>query len=328
MFANFFLFSGKMVYNDPMQRVIFIFIDGAGIGRADAGNPFFQAGSLFLPFWQGAMTLPDNTPLTAIDATLGIPGIPQSASGQTALFCGVKAEEIANRHRNGYPDQLLRQVILEKNLLLGLKKRKIPARFLNAYPVYRDFFSAKHIKINEDGRFWFSSLFPERFKKIVSVTSCMLLAAGDIPFTEKDILTRRSLYQDYSNRQLIAQGMKLPEYSPAQAAAIIADAAKAYDFILYEYFQTDMYAHRRSFADCVKLIRDLNTLIESLLARLDKRQDTLILTSDHGNLEDFHLRGHSRNPVPFLAWGRHGEQLRKKIRTLSDVTPALMQLFP
>jgi hypothetical protein len=109
---NVFYFFGKMVYNDPMQRVIFIFIDGTGVGRADAGNPFFLAKSLHLPFWRGAMVLPDQTPLTAINATLGIPGIPQSASGQTALFCGVGAGEIANRHHNGYPDLRLRKIIM------------------------------------------------------------------------------------------------------------------------------------------------------------------------------------------------------------------------
>ncbi len=69
------------------------------------------------------------------------PGPPQSASGQTALFCGVGAEEIANRHHNGYPDALLRKIILKKNLLLSLKKRKVSARFLNAYPVFHEFFS-------------------------------------------------------------------------------------------------------------------------------------------------------------------------------------------
>lgn len=74
MFANFYLFSGEMVYNDPMRRVIFIFIDGAGVGQADTGNPFFQAESLFLPFWQGAMILPDGTPLAAIDASWVFPG--------------------------------------------------------------------------------------------------------------------------------------------------------------------------------------------------------------------------------------------------------------
>jgi hypothetical protein len=327
MFAKYFLFFGKIVYNDPMQRVIFLFIDGTGVGRADAGNPFFQAESLFLPFWQGAMTLRDNTPLTAIDATLGIPGIPQSASGQTALFCGARTRELANRHHNGYPDQHLRKIILKNNLLLSLKKNKVHARFLNAYPVYHDFFSARHIKINKDGRFWFSETFPDRFKKMISVTSCMLLATGAMPFTEKDILAKRALYQDYSNRQLISQGLELPEYSPVQAAEIIANTAKDYDFMLYEYFQTDIYAHRRSFADCIDLIRDLDNLLANLLARLDEKQDTLILTSDHGNLEDYHQRGHSRNPVPFLAWGKHGDKLRKQVKSLSDITPAILDLY-
>jgi 2,3-bisphosphoglycerate-independent phosphoglycerate mutase len=316
-----------MVYNDRMRRVIFIFIDGVGMGQAAAGNPFFQAASFFLPFWEGGATLPDGTPLTEIDATLGISGPPQSASGQTALFCGVGAREIANRHHNGYPDRRLRKIILGNNLLLGLKKRKVRARFLNAYPVFHDFFSAEHVQIKPDGRFWFSPLFPEYLKRRISVTSCMLLAAGATPFTEKDILAKRALYQDYSNRQLISQGLKLPEYSPVQAAAIIANTALDYEFILYEYFQTDIYAHRRPLADCVDLIRDLNTLLESLLSRLDMKQDTLVLTSDHGNLEDYYQRGHSRNPVPLLAWGRHGACLREKIKGLSDVAPAILEIL-
>jgi hypothetical protein len=324
---NVFYFSGKMVYNDPMPRVIFIFIDGVGIGHADAGNPFFKAESLFLPFWQGAMTLPDGTPLAAIDATLNIPGPPQSASGQTALFCGVGAGEIANRHHNGYPDMLLRKIILENNLLLRLKKRKVDARFLNAYPVLHDFFTAKHIQINAEGHFWFSETFPTRFKRTISVTSCMVLASGDIPFTEKDILAKKALYQDYSNRQLNEKGLSLPEFSPEQAADILNKASQRFDFVLYEYFQTDIYAHRRPFADCVALIRNLDNLIGSLLTRLDKKQDTLILTSDHGNLEDFHLRGHSRNPVPLLAWGKHGEFLRTKIKSISDITRAILELY-
>ena len=316
-----------MVYNDPMQRVIFIFIDGAGVGRADSGNPFFQSKSLFLPFWQHAMILPDGTPLAAIDATLGIPGPPQSASGQTALFCGAGAAGIANRHHNGYPDQRLRKIILENNLLLRLKKNKVRACFLNAYPVFHEFFNTEHVRIKSDGHFWFSEAFPTRFKRMISVTSCMLLASGQRPFGEADIRAEKALYQDYSNRQLISQGLQLPEYSPAQAAAIIAGAAQNHEFILYEYFQTDIYAHRRPYADCVDLIRDLNSLMENLLAHLDKKQDTLILTSDHGNLEDFHSRGHSRNPVPLLAWGKHGEFLRAKIKNLSDVAPALLELF-
>jgi 2,3-bisphosphoglycerate-independent phosphoglycerate mutase len=317
----------EMVYNSPMQRIIFIFIDGAGVGRAEADNPFFAAASRYLPFWQGGMVLPDNTPLTAIDATLGIPGPPQSASGQTALFCGATAGEIGNRHVNGYPDRNLRAVILKMNLLSRLAGIGVRARYLNAYPAHDELFSTSHVRIQADGRLWFSAAFPEKFKRMISVTSCMLLASGQKPFGETDIRARRSLYQDYSNRQLITQGLDLPEYSPAQAAAIIAGAALEYKFVLYEYFQTDIYAHRRPFGECVELIRDLDILVGSLISRLDRELDTLVLTSDHGNLEEFHVRGHSRNPVPLLAWGRHGDQLRGKIRSLNDVTPALVQLF-
>jgi len=310
-----------------MKQMIFLFVDGCGVGRADPGNPFFMAKSSYLPFWSGAMVLPDETPIAEIDATLGIPGSPQSASGQTALFCGGKAAEIANRHRNGYPDQVLRSIILNKNLLSELQKKGMSARFLNAYPVFEDYFSSKYISIKPDGRLWFSTLFPERFKRMVSVTSCMLLASGQKPFGAADIRRKKALYQDYSNRQLNEKGLSLPEFSPQQAADIIYNASRRFEFILYEYFQTDIYAHRRPFAECVALIRELDTLVGALLSRLDKKNDTLILTSDHGNLEDFCLRGHSRNPVPFLAWGRHGGFLRKKTKSLSDVVPAILELF-
>ncbi|MFH2107257.1 MAG: sulfatase-like hydrolase/transferase [Chrysiogenia bacterium] len=310
-----------------MKQMIFLFVDGCGVGRADPGNPFFMAKSSYLPFWPGAMVLPDGTPVTAIDASLGIPGSPQSASGQTALFCGSKAAEIANRHRNGYPDQALRSIIRNKNLLSELQKKGVSARFLNAYPLFEDYFSSKNIAIKPDGRLWFSTVFPERFKRMVSVTSCMMLASGQRPFGAAAIQRKKALYQDYSNRQLNEKGLSLPEFSPQQAANIIYNSSLRLEFILYEYFQTDLYAHRRPFAECVGLISELDTLVGALLSRLDKKNATLILTSDHGNLEDFYLRGHSRNQVPFLAWGRHGGFLRKKVKSLSDVSPAILELF-
>jgi hypothetical protein len=310
-----------------MERVIFIFIDGCGVGLMQPQNPFFQAGSRFLPFWQGGMRLPDGTPVAAIDACLGIPGAPQSASGQTAIFCGAQAAEIGWRHSNGYPDRSLRRIILEKNLLSLLAARGANARYLNAYPAHEVLFTARHVRIEPDGRLWFSPAFPERFRRMISVTSCMLLASGQQPFGEKDIRSGQALYQDYSNRQLIEKGLDLPEFSPAQAAEVIRGASRRVDFTLYEYFQTDLYAHRKALAECVALVSDLDTLIGTLLASLDKKQDTLVLTSDHGNLEDHALRGHSRNPVPLIAWGRHGTRLRRKIKSISDVTPAILELY-
>jgi 2,3-bisphosphoglycerate-independent phosphoglycerate mutase len=310
-----------------MDRLIFIFVDGCGVGRADAGNPFFLADSLNLPFWRGGMALADGTPVKAIDATLGIPGAPQSASGQTALFCGAKAAALTHRHRNGYPDRALRQVIVKTNLLSQLAEKGVTARFLNAYPIYNDFFSAENVRIQPDGRLWFSPDFPEHFKRMISVTSCMLLASGQKPFGADAIQAGWALYQDYSNRQIIEKGLALPEFSPEKAAQVLHGASRRFVFILYEYFQTDLYAHRRSLDDCVSLVRGFDALVGALLSRLDNRTDTLVLTSDHGNLEDFHQRGHSRNPVPLIAWGRHGDFLRRKVKCISDVAPAIQELF-
>jgi bisphosphoglycerate-independent phosphoglycerate mutase (AlkP superfamily) len=31
--------------------------------------------------------------------------------------------------------------------------------------------------------------------------------------------------------------------------------------------------------------------------------------------------------VPLVAWGKHGDRLRKKIASLSDVAPAILELF-
>lgn len=310
-----------------MERLSFIFVDGCGVGRPGGENPFYASGCRFLPFWRGGMRLGDGTPLAAIDACLGIPGAPQSASGQTALFCGATAGEIGRRHRNGYPDLALRRLVHERNLLSLLRRKGIDARYLNAYPAHERLFTSRHVRIEPDGRLWFSPAFPERFRRMISVTSCMLLASGQRPFSAADIRNRRALYQDYGNRSLVAQGLRLPVFTPAQAAAVLRGAARRHPFVLYEYFQTDVYAHRRGPEECAALVRDLDALLGALLAALDPERDTLVLTSDHGNLEDLSLRGHTRNPVPLLAWGRHGGRLRRKIRSISDVAPAIMELY-
>jgi hypothetical protein len=310
-----------------MGRVLFIFVDGCGVGFPGEDNPFFLARCRFLPFWQGGLRLPDGTPFIEVDATLGIPGTPQSASGQTALFCGATAESIGGRHVNGYPDRHLRRVICAGSLLSRLRDQGADARYLNAYPAHEELFSLKHVRIEPDGRLWFSAEFPERFRRMISVTSCMLLASGQKPFGADDIQAGRALYQDYTNRTLRERGLILPEFTPHQAARVLFRASRRYAFTLYEYFQTDLYAHRRTMEECVALVHDLDALVGALIGSLDPSDDTLVLTSDHGNLEEKSRRGHSRNPVPLLAWGRHGSRLRKKIKSISDVAPAILELY-
>ena len=291
-----------MMYNKYMTRLIFIFLDGVGIGKCIDTNPFFIAKSAFLPFYtanNNELHLPDGTRIKTIDATLGVDGLPQSATGQTSLFTGVNIPALLNGHKGSYPDKSMRQIIKAKNLISHLRNQNINARFINAYPFYGQLFSQQHVDIHDDGSFHFSEAFPPIFKKRISVTTCMNIANQLIPFTEIDIIHETALYQDYSNLSLIhmleeaqASGKlksllkqvvlplgipTLPLFSPEKAAEILFNASRKFDFMLYEYFQTDIYGHRHTFAERVQLIRQLDRLIGRLISLLDKKQDTLLM---------------------------------------------------
>jgi len=313
-----------------MPHVIFLFLDGVGIGDAGDRNPFYTAKTRYLPFFNstnGIPLLPDGTPVKAIDPLLGVAGLPQSATGQTSLYTGVNVPQLLGEHKGSYPNRTMREIIREKNILLRLKDNGLKAVFINAYPVYTRFFAPEHFQILPGGDLHFSAEFPAPFKRRISVTTCMMASAGQTPFSEKDVTEERSVFQEYTNGWLKGKGLDIPEFTPEKAAQILADASRQYDFMLYEYFQTDLYAHRHSFGEQVELVSALDRLLSQLLAQLDPQTDTLLLTSDHGNIEDAATKSHTLNPVPLITWGRHSRELRNRIHCLTDVVPAITHFF-
>jgi hypothetical protein len=327
-----------------MKRLLFIFLDGVGIGEASNNNPFYVAQADFLPFYNGQNALPDGTPVKAIDPVLGVEGLPQSATGQTTLFTGENIPAMLKKHKGSYPNKLMRKIIKEKNIISRLRAKKLNAGFINAYPFFSEFFTNDYINIREDGSFRFSDEFPLPFKRRISVTTCIMITSHLVPFNERDIIEENAIYQDYSNLSLKRRieeakkmekfeklakkiNVKLPQFSPEKAAEILFKTAQKYDFILYEYFQTDLYAHRRTFADRIQLIRKLNRLIGTLVSLLNREHDTLLVTSDHGNLEESAVHTHTRNPVPLVVWGNQSHRLRNSIESLVDVTPAVERFF-
>ena len=310
-----------------MSKLIFIFLDGVGIGPASRTNPFFAAGADHLCFYENGLELPDNTPVKAIDAQLGVEGMPMSATGQTALFTGINMPRICNQHKDSYPDKLMRKVIKENNIFSRLKKNRLNVRFLNAYPGSAHYYTPEHIRIRDDGEFYFSPAFQYHFRNSLSVTTCMMVSSFMQPFGEKDILKEKALYHDYTNESLMDRGLNLSMFTPEKAAEIIFNTSRAYDLLLYEFFQTDMYGHGFEMGECMELIRGLNRLVKRLISLLDKEKDTLLITSDHGNLEDTLTALHTTNPVPLIAWGCRSDELRNNIETLTDVTPAVVDFF-
>jgi len=309
------------------MRFIFIFIDGIGIGKSNCDNPFHTANPKILRLWENAFVdLPDLT-LKPIDPLLGVEGTPQSATGQTTIFTGVNIPKLLSKHIGSFPNRIMRKVISEENLLIKLENSGKKAKFINAYPHHSELFSNSNINIDKEGNLIFSDNFPDKFKKRISVTSSILISNNVKPFDTKDIKEERSLYQDYSNISLPKYGIDLPVFSPEEAAEVLFKTSGEYDLILYEFFQSDIYGHRKNISEQIELISGLDLLLSTLISLMDHKKDTLLITSDHGNLEDNSGKAHTLNPVPLITWGRKNTELSQNINDLAGITPAILNFL-
>jgi bisphosphoglycerate-independent phosphoglycerate mutase (AlkP superfamily) len=73
------------------------------------------------------------------------------------------------------------------------------------------------------------------------------------------------------------------------------------------------------------VLTNLARLIRGVLTQIDLSCTSVILTSDHGNIEDLSSRNHTLNPVPTIVWGRDQNRIASRIKTLADITPAIVE---
>jgi bisphosphoglycerate-independent phosphoglycerate mutase (AlkP superfamily) len=53
----------------------------------------------------------------------------------------------------------------------------------------------------------------------------------------------------------------------------------------------------------------------------------MIITSDHGNMEDLSHGKHTENDVPTVIIGSHRQTCAADIRTLADIVPAMARFL-
>ncbi len=288
--------------------VLLFFIDGLGIGKREKNNPLAVAGNLEpLANFQN-----ENSPtifdgiLVPTDARLGVEGRPQSASGQTTILTGINAPQFLGFHKQGFPNQVLREMIKENSIFLQLKRRRIePNVFANAY----------------------TPQFFEQTPRWKSATTCAAEAA-DLQFRRlADLLGRKAVFHDFTNKSLQTRGFDIPLFSVAEAGGILADLTRKHRFTLYEHFLTDKIGHAQDFAKAAEHLPLLAAFIRELLVKTDLEKTTVILTSDHGNLEDLSVRTHTLNDVPTIIWGRKRIEIAGRIKSLADITPTILNLL-
>src|SRR5260370_27770846 len=112
-----------MLFIRRMSLLLF-FIDGLGIGTPGPHNPFDELmGAEPLAVFQNEQpALPFAGMLRPTDACLGVAGRPQSASGQTTILTGINAPAAVGYHKQGFPNQALRDIIHEHSIFVQLKR--------------------------------------------------------------------------------------------------------------------------------------------------------------------------------------------------------------
>ncbi len=300
-----------------------LFLDGVGLGPPDpAVNPFFAAKlPAFRSLFDGEFPSLRKQTLTSqaasvlpLDANLGVDGLPQSGTGQTALFTGTNASKMIGKHFGPHPYSTLRPVIREKNVfkqLVGAARRPY---FANAFP-----------------QRFFDYVSQRRNRLTVTTLSCMY---SGLPLLKaQDLREGLGVSADITSGGWKELGYPdMPTIHPAEAGRRLVELSRANDFVLFEYWKTDHAGHTENFAEAVEVLERLDGMVAGIVETMDVRSTLLFITSDHGNIEDMSTKTHTRNPVPAILYGRNHNAVAAQLHTangadITSVTPLLMDLI-
>jgi phosphopentomutase len=297
-----------------MPNILMIFIDGVGIGKEDYDyNPFFKYGFKAFEHNFGKIPSLDNPVLKSanrflfpVDATLGVEGLPQSGTGQTAIFCGVNAAKIVGQHFGPYPYSTLIPIIKEKNIFKHFLDSNQKTVFANAYPkVFFDYIKSG--------------------KKRLSATSLMCQLNGMRLNKSSDVRKGKALTAEITNERWNKKlGYSLPIISPELAAQRLLRIASAHSFTLYEFFLTDHLGHGRYEDEFNLIFNSLDRFLSEIFLKLDYQKTSLIICSDHGNLEDISVRTHTLNPALMISAGRNAELILSQVDDLTKIKAAVI----
>ncbi len=304
-----------------MTRVLVLFLDGVGLGANDARiNPFVKA---TLPILNGLigdqpLTLEaapctgEIASLVALDAKLGVDGTPQSASGQAVLLTGRNIPQEIGGHYGPKPNPEIADIINANNLFMEVLAKGGKTGLLNAYP-------PGYFQGIESGR------------RLYSAIPLALTAAGLALNTSDDLQRGEAISVDFTNEIWSAQPgfPPAPIYSHHEAGIQLASLSRAYDLAWFDFWPSDYAGHRRDMDDAVALLESFDQVLGALIDAWHLDTDLIMLTSDHGNLEDLSQRTHTSNPVPCILIGP--SQLRHKLAgqlsTLTDIAPAIRDVL-
>jgi 2,3-bisphosphoglycerate-independent phosphoglycerate mutase len=277
------------------MRVLFIFLDGVGLG---SNNPEINPlAAMDMPNLQsllgGNKLLASSAPfvgkratLLALDAGLGVQGLPQSATGQAVLLTGINVPKAIGEHYGPKPNPVVAKYLLNGNIYSELTRAGKKSILLNAYP-------PRYFEGVDSG------------KRLYSAIPMAVTSAGIPLFNKDDLFTGHALSADFTG--LGWKGMlgfpDAPVFSAREAGLKLGELSKNYDFSLFEYWASDYAGHKQDMKWAIEQFEIIDGVLGGLLENWNDDEGLILVTSDHGNMEDLSTRRHTYAKVPALLFG-------------------------
>jgi phosphopentomutase len=292
-----------------------IFIDGVGIGKKDFEyNPFFRKGfktfeKIFgeTPHLENQYLSKDGIYCFPIDANLGVEGLPQSGTGQVSIFCGMNAAKFVGKHFGPFPYSTTIPVIEKENIFKSIKDKNRKAYFANAYPkVFFDYI--------------------ESGKTRLSTTSVSCRLSGVKLNGVEEVINGTALTAEITNERWNKKlNYKLDVITPETAAKRLLKISGENDFTLYEFFLTDHLGHGRIADEFNTIFDNLDKFLLTILSEINQTKMTLIICSDHGNIEDLSVKTHTLNPALTITAGKFAKEISNDIHDLTEIKPTILK---
>lgn len=299
----------------PRRRLLLIFLDGVGIGEGDEQrNPFLRAQIPTLLELMGGRIPTLTTPRTSgrgghafpLDATLGVPGTPQSGTGQATLLTGMNASAAFGRHFGPWTPVRLRPLVEERSLLRTACDAGLDVAFANAYP-----------------KGWPGP----RGGRRVAAPPLAARGAGLLHRHEESLADGSAVSSEIVNdgwRRHLGHDW-IPEISEEGAGRNLAAIAASHDLTFYAHYDTDTAGHRGGMDGAVAALERVDRFLAGVMTALPAHTNVLI-TSDHGNLEDVEAE-HTRNPALGVAAGPDGQHIAESLTSIQDVAQAALSVM-
>ncbi|MGB3713443.1 MAG: hypothetical protein WA996_03345 [Candidatus Promineifilaceae bacterium] len=294
---------------------LIFFVDGVGLGADDPEvNPFIEANlpnltGLLGERWYlrpdcggpGRITT-DRVSLVPTDPNLKMPGRPQSATGQATILTGRNVPQIVGEHYGPKPNPAVAAVVKESNLFKDVIKAGGTAALITPYP-----------------QGYFDSI--KSGKRLLSSVPLAAVSAGLDLMTAEDLRAGRAVSPGFTG-----QGWHdylgyddIPVHTLHEAGQEIAIVARDYSFSFFEHWPSDRSGHRGSIDQASQHLEIIDAALGGLFDTWNDENDLLLITSDHGNIEEKNHRQHSRNPVPTILLGPDHAKYAEEIQDLADI---------